>query len=129
MGHDRFPKTGEVLARQDKAQEKLYLVLEGELQVSKNGQPIARVRAGDFAGEVMVAQVDSWAFFVVFFSKKSGSDVKKTHSSSIIFFFMVRFERQNDLVILSKLVWLHNQWVGNFTRARLWMGSFGRDQD
>lgn len=52
--------TGEVLARQDKLQEKLYLVLEGELQVSKNGQPIASVCAGDFAGEVIVAKVDFW---------------------------------------------------------------------
>lgn len=33
-------------------QKRLYLVMEGELQVSKGGNDIAPVRAGEFAGEV-----------------------------------------------------------------------------
>lgn len=43
---------GDVLAEENVAQERLYLVVEGELEVSKGGTEIATVRAGEFAGEV-----------------------------------------------------------------------------
>lgn len=40
------------MAEQDVTQKRLYLVMEGELQVSKGGNDIAPVIAGEFAGEV-----------------------------------------------------------------------------
>lgn len=43
---------GDVLAKEEVTQERLYLVVEGELEVSKGGTEIATVRAGEFAGEV-----------------------------------------------------------------------------
>lgn len=45
---------GDVLAEEDVTQQRLYLVLEGELGVSKGGTEIASVGAGEFAGEVSV---------------------------------------------------------------------------
>lgn len=51
-----------MLAQQNMAQQKLYHVLEGQLQVYKNGQPIAKVGEGYFAGEVIVAQLVSCLF-------------------------------------------------------------------
>ncbi|CAM9481891.1 unnamed protein product [Ascophyllum nodosum] len=44
--------SGEVLARQDVKQRKLYLVVDGELQVSKDGHSIVTVGPGEFAGEM-----------------------------------------------------------------------------
>ena len=61
---DRSARTGDVLAQQNMAQQKLYHVLEGRLQVYKNGHPIATVGEGDFAGEVIVAQLISCLFFL-----------------------------------------------------------------
>ncbi|CAM9450650.1 unnamed protein product [Scytosiphon promiscuus] len=43
---------GQVLAEEHVTQDKLYLVVEGELQVSKGGSDIATVRPGEFAGEM-----------------------------------------------------------------------------
>lgn len=43
---------GELLAEERVTQDKLYLVVEGELRVSKGGSEIATVRPGEFAGEV-----------------------------------------------------------------------------
>ncbi|CAM9344113.1 unnamed protein product [Ectocarpus sp. 8 AP-2014] len=48
----RHTAAGDVLAEQDVKQKRLYLVMEGELQVSKGGNDIAPVKAGEFAGEM-----------------------------------------------------------------------------
>lgn len=48
----RRERAGDVLAEENVTQERLYLVMEGELEVSKGGTEIATVRAGEFAGEV-----------------------------------------------------------------------------
>lgn len=45
-------RAGDVLAKENVTQERLYLVLDGELEVSKGGIEIATVRPGEFAGEV-----------------------------------------------------------------------------
>lgn len=45
-------RVGATLAKEGVAQDKLHLVVEGELQVSKGAEKIATVRAGEFAGEV-----------------------------------------------------------------------------
>lgn len=45
-------KAGDILAKENVPQERLYLVMEGELEVSKGGTEIATVAAGEFAGEV-----------------------------------------------------------------------------
>ncbi|CAM9481961.1 unnamed protein product [Ascophyllum nodosum] len=50
--------SGEVLTRQDVEQRKLYLVVEGELQVSKDGQSIATIGPGEFAGEMSFVRHD-----------------------------------------------------------------------
>ena len=44
---------GEILASQDVTQRRLYLVMEGDLEVSKDDIQIASVGAGEFAGEVI----------------------------------------------------------------------------
>lgn len=43
---------GDLLAKQDVTQKRLYLVMEGELDVMKNGVQIATAHAGEFTGEV-----------------------------------------------------------------------------
>ncbi|CAM9181723.1 unnamed protein product, partial [Ectocarpus sp. 13 AM-2016] len=48
----RHTAAGDVLAEEDVTQKKLHLVMEGELQVSKGGNDIAPVKAGEFAGEM-----------------------------------------------------------------------------
>ena len=44
---------GEILASQDVTQRRIYLVMEGELEVSKHGTQIATVGAGEFTAEVI----------------------------------------------------------------------------
>ncbi|CAM9328538.1 unnamed protein product [Laminaria digitata] len=43
---------GEILATQDVTQRRLYLVMEGDLDVSKHGTDIATVGPGEFTGEM-----------------------------------------------------------------------------
>lgn len=92
MVHDRSAGAGEMLAQQDMAQQKLYHVLEGELQVYKNGQPIATVGEGGFAGEVIMAQVFCF----------SGSDIEQTHKRVVVVFPSLIFSDSS-----AKLTWLH----------------------
>ncbi|CAN0093803.1 unnamed protein product, partial [Hapterophycus canaliculatus] len=52
ISEDVSRSAGDVLAEEHVTQDKLYLVVEGELQVSKGGVNIATVRPGEFAGEM-----------------------------------------------------------------------------
>ncbi|CAN0355341.1 unnamed protein product [Pylaiella littoralis] len=52
ISEDERHAAGDALAEQDVTQEKLHLLVEGELLVSKAGNDIATVRAGEFAGEM-----------------------------------------------------------------------------
>ncbi|CAN0506959.1 unnamed protein product, partial [Scytosiphon promiscuus] len=48
--------TGEILASQDVTQRRLYLVMEGQLEVAKDGTQIATVGVGEFTGEVILLE-------------------------------------------------------------------------
>lgn len=43
---------GDILTTQDVTQKRLYLVMDGDLEVAKHGTQIATVGAGEFTGEV-----------------------------------------------------------------------------
>eukprot|EP00903_Cladosiphon_okamuranus_P009554 g9098.t1 len=52
ISEDTQHAAGDVLAEENVTQDRLYLLVEGELEVSKGDTKIATVRVGEFAGEM-----------------------------------------------------------------------------